>query len=50
MTFESFTVSAAFLLYFATGTSYALKQNWPWALIWYAYAAANIGMIWAAKK
>ena len=50
MTFESFTVGTAFFLYFATGVSYALKNNFPWALIWFAYALANLGLIWAARK
>lgn len=50
MTFESFTVGAAFLLYLSTSIIYASKYNWPWALIWFAYAVANLGLIWAAKK
>lgn len=50
MTLESFTVGAAFFLYTITGISYALKQDWPWALVWFAYAVANFGLILAARK
>jgi uncharacterized membrane-anchored protein YitT (DUF2179 family) len=50
MTLESFTVAASMILYFITGTSFALKGDFPWALTWYAYAVANIGLILAAQK
>lgn len=50
MTLESFTVGCAMVLYLITGTSFAFKGNWAWALTWWAYGLANIGLIWAAKK
>jgi hypothetical protein len=48
MSFETFTIGISMLLYTMTGISYLIKDNWPWALVWFAYALANIGMIWAA--
>lgn len=50
MNLETFTVGLSMILYFITGTSFAVKGNFPWALTWYAYAMANVGLILAAKK
>jgi hypothetical protein len=50
MTLETFTVGAAFFLYLTCSISYAAKSNWPWALVWFAYAVANLGLILAARK
>ena len=50
MTLETFTVGAAFFLYLLCSMSYAWKQDWPWALVWFAYAVANLGLILAARK
>lgn len=50
MNLETFTVGSSMVLYFITGTSFALKGNLPWALTWYAYAFANVGLILAAQK
>lgn len=50
MTLETFTVGAAFVLYLLCSIAYAMKHNWPWALVWLAYAVANLGLIWASKK
>ena len=50
MNLESLTVSISMIMYFITGTSFALKGNFPWALTWYAYSLANVGLILAAKK
>jgi len=37
------------LIYAATGLYYLLaKKNVPWFLIWFSYATANIGLVWAA--
>lgn len=47
---ESFTVFASFVLYTITAISYYMKGNYPWALTWFSYALANIGLIWAATK
>jgi hypothetical protein len=49
MTFEQAIVLAAMFLYTAAGTSYALKGDAPWAMVYLSYAAANAGLIWAAK-
>ncbi len=49
MIFEQAIVLAAMFLYTAAGTSYALKGDAPWALVYLSYAAANAGLIWAAK-
>ena len=47
MSFEQIIVLTAMLLYTAAGTSYALKGDAPWALVYLSYAAANAGLIWA---
>ncbi len=49
MTFEQIIVLAAMLLYTAAGASYAFKGDAPWALVYLSYAAANAGLIWAAR-
>jgi len=48
MNFETIVVIAAVFLYAAVGTSYAIKGNYPWALVWYSYSSANVGLIIAA--
>lgn len=50
MNFEQIIVLAAMFLYTAAGTSYALKGDSPWALVYLAYAAANAGLIWADRS
>ena len=50
MAFEQAIVLAAMVLYTAAGTSYALKGDAPWALVYLAYAAANAGLIWAERS
>lgn len=50
LSLESITIFMSFLLYAITGVSYCIKGNYPWALTWFSYAAANIGLIWAALK
>jgi len=50
MTFENIIVAIVMLLYATVGISYALKGNGPWALVWISYAAANLGLIWAAAQ
>jgi hypothetical protein len=50
MNLETFTVGAAFVLYLLCSLSYSSKQDWLWALVWFAYAVANLGLILAAKK
>ena len=36
------------VVYFSVGTYYAVNKNWPWAIVWTSYAAANVGLVWAA--
>lgn len=36
------------IAYLSVGVSYLLKGNKPWALVWFSYGTANIGLIWAA--
>lgn len=36
------------LLYFATGIAFCAKKQPAWALTYFAYAVANIGLIWAS--
>ena len=47
---EERIIFIAAVLYATNGLSYAAKGNWPWALVWFAYGAANIGLMWAASK
>jgi hypothetical protein len=48
MSFETIMISVVFVIYFSTGVGYAIKGNWPWAIVWVSYAMANVGMIWAS--
>lgn len=50
MNIETITVGICMVLYFITGATFAAKGNLPWALVWFAYAVANVGLIWASKK
>lgn len=49
MNFEQIVISVSALLYFSVGVSYFCRFEWAWALVWFAYAAANVGLILAAK-
>lgn len=42
--------SIVMVLYFTTACAYAYKKDWAFALIWAAYAVANIGLVWAGNK
>jgi hypothetical protein len=37
------------VLYFITGVAYACRKEWAWAIVWMAYAVANVGLILAGK-
>ena len=37
-------------MYAATAAAHAHAGRWPWALTWGAYAAANVGLIWASMR
>lgn len=48
MTLDQFIIiipSIVFLLYTATAIAWAIKGDYAWAMVWGAYALANIGMI-----
>jgi len=32
-------------LYFGTAVSHLLHRRYDWALVWFSYATANVGMI-----
>lgn len=36
------------LLYFATAVAFCAKRQPAWALTYFAYALANVGLIWAS--
>jgi hypothetical protein len=36
------------LLYFLTGCAFVVKKQPAWALTYFAYATANVGLIWAS--
>ena len=38
------------VLYFITALSYLFKRDYAWALVWFSYGMANIGLIIAGNK
>jgi hypothetical protein len=50
MGFEQIIVAVVMVLYAIVGISYALKGDFPWALVWLSYAMANVGLMWAASS
>jgi hypothetical protein len=50
MNLENIVVVVVFFLYFISGVSHLIKGNFPWALIWFSYSLANLGLIWAFIK
>lgn len=36
------------ILYFFTGCAFVCKRDPGWALAYFAYALANVGLIWAS--
>ena len=40
----------AAILYTVVGSSYGLKKDWSWCLVWLSYALANIGLVLAAME
>jgi hypothetical protein len=48
MRYEQYIVGIVTVLYFSVGAIYATRGNMPWALVWFSYAMANVGLIWAA--
>jgi hypothetical protein len=49
MGFEQSIVAIVMVLYAIVGVSYAIKGDFPWALVWLSYAMANVGLMWAAS-
>lgn len=43
------TVAICGLLYLATAIGFIMKHQWSWALTYFAYALANVGLILAAN-
>ena len=50
MGFELTIVAVVMVLYAIVGVSYAIKGDFPWALVWFSYAMANVGLMWAASS
>jgi len=38
------------MLYLITAISYLLKKDYAWALVWFSYGLANIGLIIVGNK
>lgn len=36
------------VLYFVTSGAFLWSKRYDWALVYFAYALANVGLIWAA--
>lgn len=50
MNFEQIVISISGLLYFSVAVSYLTKHQYAWAMVWFAYSVANLGLMLAAKK
>jgi hypothetical protein len=44
------TVGICGILYLATSLGFFYKKQWSWALTYFAYALANVGLIMAAME
>jgi hypothetical protein len=42
--------SVVMLLYIATAVAFLVKKQPSWALVYFAYSLANVGLIWASVK
>lgn len=38
------------ILYLITAISFLLKRDYAWALVWFSYGLANVGLIIASNK
>lgn len=47
MNLENLVVGFCMIGYLIVGVSFLFKNNYPWALIWFSYGTANLGLIWA---
>ncbi len=46
--FTNFTVigpTIVAVLYLLTALAFAHKRDWVWALVWFSYAVANVGLL-----
>lgn len=50
MTIENLAIGGGVILYMIAAVSFLIKGNVPWAAVWFCYAMANVGLIWAATK
>ena len=50
ITFEQIAITTSGILYFIVGMTYLIKKEYAWAIIWFAYSTANIGLMLAQKK
>ena len=50
ITFEQIAITTSGILYFLVGMTYLIKKEYAWAIIWFAYSTANIGLMLAQKK
>lgn len=48
MSFETIVICIAAMLYASVGVSYLLKGSYAWAIVWFAYSTANVGLVYAA--
>ena len=49
MLFGTWIVLLGMVLYLVAAVSYAIQHHWTWALIYTAYALANVGLAFAAE-
>lgn len=42
--------SIVFVLYLGTTMAFLSKKEYAWALTYFAYALANVGLIWASVR
>ena len=50
LTLENIVVAVCMVGYLLVGTSFLLKGNHAWAVVWLSYGLANVGLIWAQSK
>ena len=49
-TLENIVVGVCMLGYLTVGTSFLIKGNMAWAVVWLSYGMANVGLILAQSK
>ncbi len=50
MTFENYVIAITAGLYMTVGVTYGIKGNMSWAMVWFCYGLANVGMILASRR